>query len=414
MAVIRPFKGIRPRRDKAHLVVSRSVNTYKKNILQAKLEENPFTFLHIILPESGGKSTTKPNSIERFKLVKKKYDEFKKKKYLIKDSKEAVYIYLQIKNGCRYLGIIGAASIEDYNNGVIKIHEQTLTKRVEVFTNYLDVCGFNAEPVLLTYEDDETINAVLKKYTKLRAEYEFTTADEISHYLWPVTDKSDLMKIKNSFAKMTSVYIADGHHRFSSSALLAKKINGKGKIKRGAHNYCLSFFIAESGLKIYDFNRLVKDLDGLPVEGFLKKISNHFTVSKASKKIISPRKKHDFAFYTDGNWYLLTLKKGIIKKKAALSNLDAQILTQLILDPVFGIKDLRTDNRISFLGGHEGMVGLKNRVDEGKAKAAFALFPVTVDELKTIADQKQIMPPKSTYIEPKLRSGLVIQQLFDE
>lgn len=414
MAVIKPFKGIRPGRDKAHLVVSRSVNTYKKNILQAKLEENPYTFLHIILPEYGGKSTTKPNSIERFKLVKKKYDEFKSKKVLIKDSKESLYIYLQVKKGNRYLGIIGAASIEDYMNGVIKIHEQTLTKRVEVFTNYLDVCGFNAEPVLLTYKDDKIINGVLKKYTDTRAEYEFTTADEITHYLWPVMDKNDLAKIFNSFSKMDSIYIADGHHRFSSSALLAKKINRNGKIKRGAHNYCLSYFIAESNLRIFDFNRLVKDLNGLTVEAFLKKISANFRISKASKKIISPRKKHEFVFYAEQHWYSLSLKKGIIKKKDALSNLDAQILTQLILDPVLGIKDLRTDNRISFLGGHEGMIGLKNSVDDGKSKAAFALFPVKVDELKTIADDKQIMPPKSTYIEPKLRSGLVIQQLFDE
>lgn len=412
MAVIKPFRGVRPGRDKAHLVVSRAVNTYKKNILQAKLEENPFTFLHIILPESGGKSTTRPNSKERFKLVKGKYDEFKKEEILIQDKKASLYIYLQIKDGFEYLGIIGAASVDDYDKGIIKIHEQTLTKREEIFTEYLNICGFNAEPVLLTYPDSPSIDKVIRKYTRLRAEYEFTTADKVSHLLWPVNDSADVDALVISFAKLESVYIADGHHRSSSSSLLAKKINKNG-IKKGMHNYFLSFFIAESKLRIYDFNRLVNDLNGRTVAGFLNEISNSFDISEVDSKKVKPKAKHHFAFYSEGKWYQLKLKKGIIKEKDPLSNLDAEILNRLVLEPILGIKDLKTDERISFLGGNHGLDGLKKSVDEGKSKAAFALFPVSAEQLMKIADNKQIMPPKSTYIEPKLRSGLVIQQLFD-
>jgi uncharacterized protein (DUF1015 family) len=412
MAIIQPFRGVRPSRDKAHLVVSRAVNTYKKNILNAKLEENPFTFLHIILPESGAKSTTKPNSKERFKLVKKRYEEFKKLNVLVEDKKPSLYIYLQIKDNHHYLGIIGASSVQDYNEGFIKIHEQTITKREEIFTEYLHVCGFNAEPVLLTYPDSPAIDKVIKKYTKQRAEYEFTTADGISHLLWPIDNSNDLKSIVNGFAKMDAVYIADGHHRSSSSSLLAKRINGK-TVKKGMHNYCLAFFLAKSHLKIYDFNRVIKDLNGLSLNDFFNIISKNFEIKEVDFKVVKPKSKNYFAFYSDGKWYQLKLKKGLIKAKDPLSNLDAEILNNYILKPVLGIKDLKTDERIGFLGGNHGLIGLQKMVDEGKAKAAFGLFPVSVNELMKIADNKQIMPPKSTYIEPKLRSGLVIQQLFD-
>jgi uncharacterized protein (DUF1015 family) len=356
MAIIQPFKGVRPGRDKAHLVVSRAVNTYKKNNLNAKLEENPFTFLHIILPESGNKSTTKPNSKERFKLVKKKYEEFKKENILIQDKKPSLYIYRQIKDGCEYLGIVGAASVKDYDNGIIKIHEQTLTKREEVFTEYLHICGFNAEPVLLTYPDSDSIDKIIRKYTRTRAEYEFTTADRVSHLLWSVNDSADLSSLVKSFAKLDAVYIADGHHRSSSSSLLAKKINKNGN-KKGMHNYFLSFFIAESKLKIYDFNRLVKDLKGRTISGFLNEISQNFDISEIDFKKAKPKSKHHFAFYSEGKWYHLKLKKGIIKTKDPLSNLDAEILNRLILEPVLGIKELKTDERISYLGGNHGLSG---------------------------------------------------------
>lgn len=410
MAIIKPFKGIRPGRDKAHLVVSRAVNTYKKNILHAKLEENPFTFLHVILPEFGKKTTTKPNSIARFNLVKEKYQEFIKEKILLKDKKDSLYIYKQIKDGVEYLGLIGGASVDDYHNGKIKIHEQTLTKRVEVFTNYLEVCKFNAEPVLLTYNDDKSINSILKKYNKQRPEYEFTTADKVSHYLWVIDSKQDLEIITKAFKKMESIYIADGHHRTSSSSLLSSKINSKKK-KPGMHNYFLALYISKSHLKIYEYNRFVKDLNGLSSTGFLKKLERDFEIKKLGNKNAIPKSKHEFGIYLDGNGYILKLKKGVIKSKDPISNLDAQILNEFILGPVLNIKDLKTDQRISFSGGKTDFEMVKKNVDSGKNKIAFILFPASVDELMNIANHQQIMPPKSTYIEPKLRSGLVIQPL---
>lgn len=413
MAVIHPFKGIRPTRDKAHLVASRAVNLYKPRILNAKLEENPYTFMHVILPEFGQKASTRPNTTERFKLVKKSFNEFRKKGILIQDKKDCLYIYRQQKDGFEYTGIIAGASVDDYLNGVIKIHEQTLTKREEVFKNYLDVCGFNAEPVLLSYADNKTVDKVLKKYTSLRAEYEFATTDHVTHFLWVVEDKSDIKLISDAFSKIPAVYIADGHHRSASSALLAKDKRKKLKKYSGKEmfNYCMAFFISESQLNIYDFNRVVKDLNGLSTSEFLKKLEDKFEIKLHGKHQIKPKKIHQFTMYLDGNWYILNARKGSFNPKDPVGNLDAQILTDNILSPILGVHDLKTDSRIEFVGGLRGMDALQKKVDEEKRKVAFALFPVKVEQLKEIADTHNIMPPKTTWIEPKLRSGLVIQGL---
>ncbi|HAA01300.1 MAG TPA: DUF1015 domain-containing protein [Flavobacteriales bacterium] len=413
MAVIRPFKAIRPTRDKAHLVASRSVNLYKQRILNAKLEENPYTFMHVILPEFGSKITTKPNTTERFKLVKKNFEAFRKKGIFIQDKNDCLYIYRQLKDGYSYTGIIAGAAVDDYLNGVIKIHEQTLTKREEIFKNYLDVCGFNAEPVLLSYSDNNTVDKVLKRYTAERSEYEFTTADGVTHFLWIVAEKKDIAIICKAFEKIPAVYIADGHHRSASSALLAKDRRSKLKKYSGKEmfNYCMAFFISESQLNIYDFNRVVKDLNGLSAKEFLDQLREKFDVESKGKKCYRPKKLHNFSMYLEGEWYSLTAKKGSFNSKHPVGNLDAQILTDNILSPVLGIHDLKTDSRIEFVGGLQGMEGLQRKVDEGKMKVAFGLFPVKVDQLKQIADTNNIMPPKTTWIEPKLRSGLVIQSL---
>jgi len=413
MAVIHPFKAIRPVRDKVQLVASRAVNTYKTKILTAKLEENPFTFMHIILPEYGKKQATKPNSPERFKLVGKKFQSFCKAGVLKQDKKECFYIYRQLKSGNSYTGIIAGASVDDYNNNIVKIHEQTLTKREEVFKNYLDICGFNAEPVLLSYEKNTNVNKVISKYTKQRAEYEFTTADEATHFLWVVDEKKDIAAIENAFKKINAVYIADGHHRFSSSALLAGEKRKKNKKFTGREmfNFCMAYFISEEQLKIYDFNRIAKDLNGLTKEAFVEKLKEKFEVELKGEKSYKPKRKHNFSMYLEGSWYSLTAKKGIFDPKHPVSCLDAQILSDHILSPVLGIHDLKTDNRISFIGGLKGMEGLQRSVDEFKMKVAFGLYPVSIDQLKRVADTRNIMPPKTTWIEPKLRSGLIIQSI---
>lgn len=413
MAIIKPFKGIRPTRDKAHLVASRSVHLYKPRILNAKLEENPFTFMHVILPEFGQKAKTKPNSTERFRLVKKSFDAFRKKGVFVQDKKECLYLYRQLKDQFSYTGIVAGASVDDYLNGVIKIHEQTLTRREEVFKNYLDVCGFNAEPVLLSYKDNRHVDSVIKRYTKTRAEYEFTTADGVTHLLWVIENKKDIEQVVKAFQKIPAVYIADGHHRSASSALLAKERRKKKKNYSGKEmfNYCMAFFISESQLNIYDFNRVVKDLNGLSSDQLLTKIREKFDVIGKGKKVFRPIRLHNFSMYLEGEWYSLTAKKGSFDPKNPVGNLDAQILTENILSPILGIHDLKTDSRIEFVGGLRGMEALQQKVDEGKMKVAFGLYPVKVDQLKLIADTNNIMPPKTTWIEPKLRSGLVIQSL---
>lgn len=413
MPVIQPIKGIRPPRDKVQLVASRSVNTYSKRLLMAKMEENPYTFLHIILPEFGKKSTTKPNSTERYRLVKKKFGEFRKKGVLVQDDTECLYIYRQVRHGHAFTGIIAGASVEDYNTGKIKIHEQTLRKRQEIFTNYLDICEFNAEPVLLSYTENPAVEKVLARYTSARAEYEFTTSDTITHYLWIIDKKKDIDEVKKAFAKIDAVYIADGHHRSASSAGLASRIRSRNKKHQGneMYNYCLSYFIPDTQMKILEFNRLVKDTGKLSAAQILEAVKESFNVQALDDKIAKPSRSGQMGMYMEGKWYLLSAKPGLKKGKNAAQQLDASILTEYILAPVFGIKDLTSDQRIDFAGGNMGPAFLQRKVDKGDARVAFYLYPVSFKELKAVADQHLIMPPKSTYILPKMRSGLVIQSL---
>ena len=415
MAHIQPFKGIRPVRDKAHLVASRAVNLYKARILNAKLEENPFTFMHVVLPEYGDKASTKPNTPGRFKLVRKKFESFLKEKILIQDKQESFYIYRQVKGKYSYTGIIAGASIDDYLNGAIKKHEQTLTKREETFKTYLEVCGFNAEPVLLTYKSDSKVEKIISSHTKLRAEYEFTTSDKVSHYLWIISGKKEVKMIQERFAKIPSIYIADGHHRTSSSALLAlaKRKKAKKNTPKAMYNYCMAYFLSEDQINIFDFNRVVKDLNGLSKSEFIHQLSAKFEIESKGNKIYRPNKIHNFSMYLEGEWFSLTAKKDSFNPKNPVEKLDAEIISKNILAPILGITDLKTDTRISFVGGLQGMEGLQKQVDENKMKVAFGLYPVKVSQLKEIADTNNIMPPKTTWIEPKLRSGLVVQSLED-
>lgn len=410
MPTIQPIKGIRPTRDKVQLVASRAVNTYPRRLLNAKLEENPYTFLHIILPEFGKKNTTRPNTPDRFRLVKKKFDEFRKKGILIQDSKECFYIYRQVRKGHAFTGIIAGASVDDYNNGKVKVHEQTLRKRQEIFTDYLDICEFNAEPVLLSYKENAEVEKILATYTCTRAEYEFTTADTITHYLWIVDKEKDIKAIRKAFDQVDAVYIADGHHRSASSAGLAQRRRNKKTKGDEMFNFCLSYFIPDTQMKILEFNRLVKDTGRLSEQEIIKQIEKHFSV-KPAPSIAKPAKSGQMGMYMGGKWYLLTAREGLKKGKNAADQLDASLLTAYILDPVFGIKDLTHDERIDFAGGNLGPEYLQKKVDKGEAKLAFYLYPVSFKELKAVADQKLIMPPKSTYILPKMRSGLIIQSL---
>ncbi len=415
MATVLPFKALRPANDKVHLVASRSVDGYSPADLKDKLAGNPYTFLHVINPDFDDGRRTRPGSKERLSKIKKKFKSFVKEKVFKRDEKPAYYVYRQIKNDHEYLGIIACTSIDDYMSGVIKIHEQTITQREEKLKDYLEVCEFNAEPVLFCYPNDKDIDTLLNTVAQTRPDYDFTTTDRVQHTLWVVNDSKQVNIICSHFDAIPAIYIADGHHRSASSALLGniKRRKMKNYTGKEAFNYYLGVFFSETQLKIYDYNRIVKDLNNLTATELLRELALKFEVKPVSGEIFRPQARHQMSMYIDGKWYLLTAKPGTYNSADPVGSLDASILTEHILAPLFGIHDLKTDKRIGFIPGIKGPEALKKSVDEGKSEVAFGLYPVTMDHLKWIADTNNIMPPKSTWVEPKMRSGLVIYS-FDE
>ncbi|MCT4580721.1 MAG: DUF1015 domain-containing protein [Flavobacteriales bacterium] len=405
MINIKPFKAVRPPRDKANLVASRPFYNYKKHILTAKLEGNPYTFLHVINPEFKADDRTKPNTRERFEKVKNKYDDFKLSNILQTEDTEAFYIYRQITPTNTYIGIIAGVAVENYINGQIKVHEHTLTEREKTFCKYIDVCKFNAEPVLLTYKDEPEINQIIDQYINTRSEYEFTTTDHIKHDLWIIAETAEIQKIQTIFNHIPKVYIADGHHRTASSALYATE----NKHLESAQ-YFLSYFIAESKLRIYDFNRAISGLNGLTKVDFLEEVNHYFTITETSNSPLKPTQLHEFTMYLDHQWYRLNTKSNFIDSNSPVGSLDPQILSDTILSKILGVTDLKNDTRAHFIEGTKGLTALEEIVNNNIADVSFALHPVSIDQLKLIADTNNIMPPKSTWIEPKLRSGLTIYE----
>ncbi len=416
MATVLPFKGLRPTNDKVHLVASRSVDGYNTSELKDKLAGNPYTFLHVINPDYDDGVRTKPGSKERLVKVKRRFKSFIKEKIFQRDEKPAYYLYRQIKNNIEFIGIIGCTSIDDYMNGVIKIHEQTITQREEKLKDYLEVCEFNAEPVLFCYPNDKELDTLIATISTAVPHYDFTTTDKVRHTLWVLSDTKNVDLISKRFSAIPAIYIADGHHRSASSALLGniKRKAKKNYTGKEAFNYYLGVFFSETQLKIYDYNRVVKDLNNLTVSDLLQKLKDKFEVKEIKEAIYKPEKKHEISMYIDNKWYSLMCKKGTYNSDDPVGSLDASILTEHILSPLFGIHDLKIDKRIGFIPGIKGPEALKKSVDDDKAEVAFGLYPVTMDHLKWIADTNNIMPPKSTWVEPKMRSGLVIYSFEDE
>ncbi len=413
MATVIPFKGIRPQKKNVHLVASRSVTTYTPYELKKELEHNPSSFLQIIHPKNPEKLKT--SAVGYLQKIKAQYLKFIDNKTFIKDATPCYYVYQQKNKNNIYTGIIGCCSIDDYLNGTIKIHEQTITEREEKLKNYLEVCDFNAEPVLFSYPNNAQLDSITYEITQLTPEYDFVTEDAVSHKLWAISNVTNIRAIQHSFENIPNIYIADGHHRSASSVLY-------GKMKREQHsdytgkeafNYYLGIFFPESELKIFDYNRVIKDLNELSEEALTEKISTHFLITSKGNSVYIPIAKHNLSMYLQGKWYSLDAKKEILQSKNLVKNLDAWLLSEYILSPVFNIHNLKTDKRIDFISGIKGMEELQKQVDEGKYKIAFGLYPVTIEQLKQIADSNNSMPPKTTWIEPKLRSGLVIYELGD-
>lgn len=410
MAKIKPFRAFRPTRDKAHLVITKPYYAYKKSYLKAKLETNPFTFIHVITPDYFMKEKPEPGSVERYEMIRNEFERFLDEGIFSKDQEPSFYIYRQTKEDNVYIGIIAGACVDDYNKGHIKKHEATITQREKMFADYLEITGFNAEPVLLSYPKDEIIEDILKLVVQSRPEYEFTTTDVITHELWVIPHEYENTLIEH-FEKVNDTYIADGHHRCASSSILASR-SGKGTNHPTKH--FLALFMAEERLKIFDFNRVINDLNGHSKKEIKDLLSQKFTIEKCGKHMTKPEKEHQMTMYLGNKWYILEPKPGTFDKDDIVASLDAEILTRNVLEPIFGIHDLKTDERIQFISGDKGMKGLKKIIDRGDAKIGFALYPVSVDQIKQVADENRIMPPKSTWIEPKLRSGLTIYDLEND
>ncbi|RYC52884.1 DUF1015 domain-containing protein [Flagellimonas olearia] len=410
MALVKPFKAIRPTKDKVSFVASRSYEEYSKDELKSVLKYNPLSFLHIINP--GFKFDKNISGKERFRLVHNRYLEFLEEHIFQKDEQACFYLYQIEKDDFTSLGFFCACSVMDYRTDVIKKHEDTIQHRERIFADYLHAVGFNAEPVLMTYEDDDQVHRIFQNEIQHPPEFDFSTPDRVNHKMWKISDPKTIGQIESLFDQKEALYIADGHHRSASSNLLAKKMEQQSKAHthNDSYNFFMAYLIPESHIKIHGFNRMIKDLNGLTAKEFLIKLDGYFRIEKQENGFRRPLKKHHFCMYLDGEFYSLHLRRTNYTFTDALSRLDTQILCKTILEPILGITDLRNDQRISYGHGKGSPIAMKECVDEGEFAVGFSMAPITMEEIKAIADAGLVMPPKSTYIEPKLRSGLAIYE----
>ena len=407
MVQFRPFRAWRPVADKAHLVASRSYVSYSEEKLLEKLIGNPFSFLHVIHPDHG--STETLSRTQRFANVRRKWNEFVGEGWYVRDELPSVYLYEQIRPGSTSRGLIGAVSVGDYRGGRVKVHEHTLQQREELFKDYLDATGINAEPVLLAAPKESGLMDAAPDLWNTRPTYDFSTTDRVRHRLWAVQDAASIATLCACFNKTEALYIADGHHRMASSARLAES---KGAFADAPKAWCLAFVVPEEHLHIHNFDRAVTSLNGMDTGEFLKALIKVGPLTELSEAPSSPPVHGVVNICTRQGWYGMKLPVPGLHSSAA-DALDASVLSARVLDPVLGIHDLRTDPHVKFIPGTAGVAELERMVRDGEAAVAFNLRPVDFDELRAVADTGGCMPPKSTYIEPKLRSGLTVYSLED-
>jgi len=410
MAKINPFKGVRPSKSNVQNFSSKSFKTYSKNELEEELKKHPTSFLSIInIKKNPNLEIEKP---KRYELVKEQFEAFKASQILITDAAPSYYIYETVQaNGHLFCGVIATAHVEDYDRHVIKKHEATISKRENTFKNYLETVRFNAAAVLLTYPDDLRLETAILKAKINASDFNSWTTENEAHKLWCVDDPEDVNFIQKGFENIPSLYIADGHHRSASSALLARELKLKEKTTDDpSYNYFLTYLIPESQLKIYDYNRVIKDLNGLSTEAFLEKISVDFEVEYKGTTPYKSSKRHDISMYLEGAFYSLSLRATKQNNSSAIEQLDTYILQTHMLEPILGITNVRTNLRIGYIYGSDSMEQIKTTVDRGAHAVGFGLFPIEAKELMDIADSDAVMPPKSTYIYPKLRSGITIYE----
>lgn len=418
MATIKPFRGLRPPKELVEQVESRPYDVLESEEARVEAGDNEKSLYHIIKPEINFPVGTSEYDPRVYEEAARQFQKFQDKGWLIQDKEEHYYIYAQTMNGKTQYGLVIGAYVEDYMNGVIKKHELTRRDKEEDRMKHVRVNNANMEPVFFAYPDNEVLDKLIMRYVaNCQPEYDFIAPiDGFGHKLWVISDATDIATITEEFRKMPALYIADGHHRSAAAALVGAEKAKQNPNHKGdeEYNYFMAVAFQASQLTILDYNRVVKDLNGRTPEEFLAALAEDFDIECQGKERVHPSRKHQFSLYLDGYWYLLTLHDGLADDSDPIGGLDVSVSSNLILDKLLNIKDLRSDKRIDFVGGLRGYEELERRVDSGEMKMALALYPVSMQEIMNIADSGKIMPPKATWFEPKLRSGLVIHKLSND
>lgn len=413
MAKIKPFRGVRPPRQLVTEVASRPYDVLNSEEARAEAEGNPKSLYHIIKPEIDFAPGTDEHDPRVYDKAVENFNNFQQQGWLVQDDEDKYYIYAQTMDGRTQYGFVIAANVDDYMTGKIKKHELTRRDKEEDRMKHVRINNANIEPVFFAFPDNDVLQDIITKVTAGEPEYDFVAPDGFGHHFWVISDKATIQTITEEFAKMPSLYIADGHHRTAAAALVGNEKAKNNPNHRGdeEYNYFLAVAFPASHLKIIDYNRVVKDLNGLSEEQFIERLKENFDVVDMGAEIYRPARLHNFSLYLAGHWYSLTPHEGTYNDNDPIGCLDVTVSSDLILRDILGITDLRSDKRIDFVGGIRGLGELKQRVDSGEMKVALALYPVSMKQLIDIADTGNIMPPKTTWFEPKLRSGLVIHKL---
>lgn len=414
MATVKPFRGIRPPEHLVERIESRPYDVLDSEEARQEAADNEMSLYHITKPEINFGVEVSEFDAQAYDSAKEQFEKFQERGWLVQDDKECYYIYAQTMEGRTQYGLVVCASVHDYVNGVIKKHELTRKDKEENRMKHVRACNANIEPVFFAYPDNTRLNQLIMRYAATKPLYDFVASvDGFRHQFWVISQPEDIKAITDEFASMPALYIADGHHRTAAAALVGAE-KGKNNAAGGGeheHDYFMAVCFQASQLTILDYNRVIKDLNGMSSEEFLTKLNDDFIVEKKGTANYKPQHLHEFSLYLDGSWYSLTARPGTYDDTDAIGVLDVDISSRLILDKLMGIKDLRSDNRIDFVGGLRGLDELKKRVDSGECRWALALYPVSMQQIMNIADSGKIMPPKATWFEPKLRSGLVIHKL---
>jgi uncharacterized protein (DUF1015 family) len=416
MSVLKPFKAFRPVPELAGKVASRPYDVLNSEEARIEAEGNPYSFLHVAKPEIDLDPKIDIHTMPVYLKAKENFEKMVKEGWMMQDNKKCYYVYSQTMWGKTQYGLVGGAAVEDYMNGIIKKHELTRPDKEEDRMNHVRVANMNAEPVFFAYRDHAKIDAFVAETVKNKPLYDATTPDEVNHKVWIIDNDKTIAEIEKIFAEeIQYLYVADGHHRTAAAALVGneRRKNNPKHTGKEEYNFFLSVNFPASQLRIIDYNRVVKDLNGVSEAEFIEKLKKSFEVEEKGATEYKPEKLHVFSMYLGGKWYKLTAKPGTFNEKDPIGVLDVTVLTKEVLEPHLNIMDLRRSDRIDFVGGIRGLGELKKRVDSGEMKAAFALFPVSMDQLMNIADNDLIMPPKVTWFEPKLRSGLLVHSLED-